>query len=145
MRRRSLYESYVSFTTSMGTGMFRMRAMNRAITKFHALLTWRRPERTRIFLVLLGMFIVFLLLVPAKIWMTLLALQQFTAKLRDGGMGVQIVALSRFVDGLPAPSAAEALYADGSLEFPSHPGTVVRYIAADPKAEKQVGDGRKRH
>jgi len=74
MQRKSLYESYVSFRTSMGTGMFRMRAVNRAITKFHALLAWRRPERTRIFLVLLGMFIVFLVLVPAKFWITVLAL-----------------------------------------------------------------------
>jgi hypothetical protein len=96
------------FALSMGTAQFRINRLNLALTKVVSLLTWQDPARTAFLLVALVFTGLFLAVVPARWWFAALVLSQFSRPIRDETPGLFLVALNRFIDGIPTPSASSS-------------------------------------
>jgi Flp pilus assembly protein TadB len=80
--------------------------------RLQAILTWKSPERTRVFLLAMVTVAVVLCLVPSRLLFVVFLLGQFSKPLRDNASGLYKLGLTRFVDGLPLPSLAAAVYAE---------------------------------
>jgi hypothetical protein len=113
-----LLERLRNFRANLGANQARLHALNRVVLKARSLYTWRDPPRTWAFLVVLVCGAALTAVVPGRALFTLVVLTLFSKPLRSPDKGLVGVALQRWWDGLPVPSAADAVYEGGGQVDP---------------------------
>ncbi|KAA0175141.1 hypothetical protein FNF27_03439 [Cafeteria roenbergensis] len=145
-------QQYLRLSQGVGTGQFRIGKLNLAFTKLHSLVTWRDPIRTQVLVVALIAGALFFSVVPARIWFAALVLMQFTRPMRTEAPGLFLVALNRFIDGIPVPSAAAEIGTSCRALRPGvgqntavsflDPGLLVQSVRPAPLKKQEEGSRR---
>lgn len=114
-KARNLLERLRNFRSTLGNNQVRMHRLNVTLLKLRSLYTWRDPARTVMFLILMLVLAILFSAVPTRWILSAFLAHTFTRPLRRRGKGVIRLAFDRFWDGLPVPSASDAVYAHAGV------------------------------
>jgi Plant protein of unknown function (DUF639) len=130
-RANSILQRLRNFRDTLGTNQRRMHKVNEYLRKFVALVQWRDPVRSKIFLVLLLILTILTAAIEIRILITIFVLFQLTKPIRvenwrpgassgssqQRGFWTRI--RYRFWDGIPTPSMSDLVYQERDYKLRS--------------------------
>jgi hypothetical protein len=126
-RANSILQRLRNFRDTLGTNQRRMFKVNQYLRKFVALIQWRDPVRSKIFLAMLLVLTVLTAAIEIRILITIFVLFQISKPLRmdnwgqgAGGThhhprGFWTRMRYRFWDGIPVPSMSDLVYQEHKI------------------------------
>jgi len=136
-------QRYRHTTKVLGKVQFKLHKQLLRWQRLLAVLSWKSPSRTRLFMLLLLVAAAVLCVVPFRLLFVLVVLGQFSKPLRDNASGLSKLALGRFLQGLPLPSLSAAVYAETPASALSSvpEGSIVQTLSSLQGEElAQLGD-----
>lgn len=95
---------------TLGKTQWRMHKWNVYLLKLRSLYTWQDPSRTRLAILINFVAMGVLSAVPYRLLFLGLVVFYFSKPLRDSEPGTFDFARRRFIEGIPVPSLADAVY-----------------------------------
>ncbi len=105
-------QRYRQTSKVLGKAQLKMHKYLQRWQRLLAILTWKSPEHTRLSLLCMILVAIVLCVVPFRVLFVLFVAGQFSKPLRDNASGLYKLGVNRFLQGLPLPSLAAAVYAE---------------------------------
>lgn len=133
-----LLDRFRRLKDTLGRTQMRMHRWNMVLLKMRSLYTWQEPSRTR--LVVAGNVAAVLVfsVVPFRLLFAAFTCFLFAKPLRDPGPGPATRLMERFMDGLPVPSAPDAIYNPRPVPPPTDVSEVRSQIIGDRRWRQLV-------